>query len=135
MWKAVRRFTPVILCLAVMRMQARSGGMAPDVYDLASVQEQPVFPGGLAGLMSFITGALHYPDSAIAHQMEGKVFVEFIVEKDGRVSEAKIERGVDPYLNAEALRVVRSMPPWSPGIHDGKPVRVKFMLPLVFKLT
>lgn len=96
--------------------------------------EMPEFPGGMNALLHFISQAVHYPVVAAENGIQGKVFVNFVINKDGRVSDAKILRGVDPALNKEALRVVNSLPRWSPGRQSGKAVRVAFNVPINFVL-
>ncbi len=82
----------------------------------------------------FLNNHLHYPDSARVHDIEGRVIVKFVVNEDGSISDCSIAKGVNSYLDAEALRVVRKFPPWKPGHNNGKPVKVYFTLPIVFKL-
>lgn len=83
----------------------------------------------------YLGSHIHYPDSALVHDIEGRVVVKFIVNEDGHISDCTIEKSVNSYIDAEALRVVRSFPRWQPGRQNGKPVRVYFTLPIVFKLT
>lgn len=83
----------------------------------------------------YLTENLYYPDSARAHNIEGRVLVKFVVNEDGHISECSIPKPVNSYLDEEALRVIGKMPPWKPGKQDGKPVRVYFTAPIVFKLT
>lgn len=97
-------------------------------------QEMPEFPGGMNALLHFISQAVHYPVVAAENGIQGKVFVNFVINTDGHVSDAKILRGVDPALNEEALRVVNSLPRWSPGRQSGKAVRVAFSVPINFVL-
>ena len=98
------------------------------VYDL--VDEMPSFPGGPAELMKWLSSHVQYPAIAIDICIQGTVIVAFIVEPDGSVSNAKLMRSVDQ----EALRVVRQMPKWNPGKRAGIPVRVRYCLPIKFKL-
>ncbi len=98
------------------------------------VDEMPEFPGGIDGVREFIAKNLQYPKRAEEEGIRGKVFVSFIVSDKGKVTDAKIERGVDTELDAEALRVVNLLPDWAPGRKDGKEVNVKFTLPIVFAL-
>ena len=94
----------------------------------------PQFPGGLAELMKFLGQNVRYPEEAHKNNIQGRVIVTFIVEKDGSISEAHVAKSVDPLLDAEALRVVNSMPNWIPGRQNGEPVRVKYTVPITFKL-
>ena len=99
------------------------------------VEEMPKFSGGLDSLMSHIAQNFQYPKEAIEKRIEGKVFVTFIVNVDGEVENVRIARGVDPILDEEAVRVVKTIPKWEkPGMHKGKKVRVSYTLPINFKL-
>lgn len=93
------------------------------------VEDMPSFPGSL---QNWIAKNIHYPESAIKNKIGGKVFTQFIIEKDGSVSGAKILRGVSPDLDQEALRLINSMPKWKPGHQKGKAVRVAYTLPIYF---
>lgn len=98
------------------------------------VEEMPEFPGGQEALAAFIKQEVKYPKKAKRAGIQGKVYVSFIVEKDGSVTEVSIARGVDPLLDEEAMRAVRLMPKWKPGLMNGTPVRTKFNLPVSFVL-
>lgn len=98
------------------------------------VEEMPEFPGGDAALRSFIAQSVKYPVIAQENGIQGKVYVNFVVGKDGSITNAKIARGVDPSLDKEALRVVNSLPKWKPGKQGGKPVRVSYTVPINFVL-
>ena len=100
------------------------------VYDL--VDEMPSFPGGPAELMKWLSSHVQYP--AIESCIQGRVIVAFIVEPDGSISNAKLVRSLDPSIDQEALRVVRQMPKWIPGKQNGVAVRVKYNVPVIFKL-
>ena len=99
------------------------------------VENMPEFPGGDAGLMKYIQKNVKYPPIAKEYNITGKVFVSFIVDKSGSVSDVKIARGVDKSLDAEALRVVKSLPKYKPGKQRGKAVRVMFTIPINFTLN
>ena len=103
-----------------------------DVYTI--VEQMPEFPGGEAELIHYISKNIHYPQKAREKGIQGRVFIGFIVEKDGSISNVRNLRGVDSELDAEAIRVVESMPRWKPGMHRGEPVRVSYQIPIVFKL-
>ena len=94
----------------------------------------PVFPGGDMALKTYLQQNIKYPALAMKNKEEGRVVVKFLVEKDGRLSHLKVVRSVSPLLDAEALRVIKAMPNWTPGRHEGKPVRVKYNIPIQFKL-
>ena len=89
-------------------------------------------PGGNKGLMTFIAQNLVYPVTAQENGVQGRVIVSFVVETDGSIINVKVARSVDPSLDREAMRVVKAMPKWTPGKKDGKPVRVKYTVPMVF---
>ena len=95
----------------------------------------PQFPGGPNELMKYLGENIKYPQSAIDNKIEGRVFVSFVVEKDGSVTNAEVMRGIDKDCDAEALRVVSSMPKWKPASNKGEDVRVKFTVPVIFKLN
>lgn len=100
-----------------------------------SVEQMPEFPGGNLGLVQFLSENIQYPPQAAEVGMEGKVIVQFVVEKDGSIGEVKVARGVDPLLDAEAMRVCKTLPRFTPGRQNGQPVRVWFTLPVTFKLS
>ena len=99
------------------------------------VENMPEFQGGDLGLMKFIQENVKYPEKAREYNITGKVFVSFIVDKQGNVTNVKIVRGVDKNLDAEAKRVVSSLPKYKPGKQRGKPVRVMFTIPINFTLN
>lgn len=98
------------------------------------VEDMPEFPGGELALRKFIANAIKYPVIAQENGIQGKVYVNFVVDKDGSITAAKIARGVDPSLDKEALRVVNSLPKWKPGMQRGKPVKVSYTVPISFVL-
>lgn len=100
------------------------------VYD--EVDEMPSFPGGLNGLMTFLAQNMVYPVTAQENGVQGRVIISFVVETDGSITDVKVARSVDPSLDREAMRVVKAMPKWTPGKKDGKPVRVKYTVPMAF---
>jgi protein TonB len=98
------------------------------------VEDMPEFPGGEMALRTYIANAIKYPVIAQENGIQGKVYVTFVVGKDGSVSNASIARGVDPSLDKEALRVVNTLPKWKPGKQRGKPVNVSYTVPINFVL-
>ena len=102
------------------------------VYDV--VEQLPEYPGGMPAMIDFLQTNMKYPKDAEKQKVEGRVLVMFIVETDGSVSDVKVARNVFPSLDEEAVRVVEAMPKWIPGKEKGKAVRVKFTLPVVFRL-
>ena len=106
--------------------------VANKVFDV--VEEMPSFPGGQGALMAFLSSNIKYPVVAQENGVQGRVIVGFVVEKDGSISDVKVMRSVDPSLDREAQRVVRAMPRWKPGKQNGSAVRVKYTVPVVFRL-
>lgn len=102
------------------------------VFDV--VEEMPHFPGGAAALQAFLSSNTKYPVVAQENGVQGRVIVSFVVERDGSITDVKVVRSVDPSLDREATRVVKSMPRWSPGKQNGSAVRVKYTVPVVFRL-
>ena len=98
------------------------------------VEEMPEFPGGIAEAMKFLAKNIKYPVAAQEAKIEGRVIVQFVVGRDGSVSDVKVMRGVNPELDAEAIRVVSIMPKWNPGKQRGKAVAVKYTMPIMFRL-
>ncbi len=93
------------------------------------------FPGGTAEMMKYLQSSIVYPLEAIENNIQGKVYINFVVEKDGTINEVEVAHGVSPELDAEAIRVISEMPTWKPGTADGKPVRTKCRVPVVFTLN
>ena len=106
--------------------------VATKVFDV--VEEMPSFPGGSAALMSYLSSNTKYPVVAQENGVQGRVIISFVVERDGSISDVKVARSVDPSLDREAQRVVKSMPRWTPGKQNGQTVRVKYTVPVVFRL-
>jgi protein TonB len=103
-----------------------------DVY--LTVEEMPEYPGGEEALRNDIASNVKYPEEAKKKGIQGKVYVSFVVDKNGKVNQAKIARGVDSALDKEALRVINSLKTWEPGKEKGKPVKVSFTVPINFVL-
>ena len=99
-----------------------------------SVENMPEFPGGESALLEYLGNHIKYPVISQETGAEGRVIVQFVVDRDGSIVTPEVMRGVDPYLDREALRVISSMPKWKPGEQNGKKVRVKFTVPVMFKL-
>lgn len=119
---------------AVMQVSQEKEEEKEDTPVFFIVEDMPEFPGGMLALQKFIAQSIKYPVIAQENGIQGKVFVNFVVAKDGSVTQAKIARGVDPSLDKEALRVVMSLPKWKPGKQGGKPVRVSYTVPINFQL-
>ena len=97
-------------------------------------EQMPEYPGGMKEMLKFLQENVKYPENAMKNNVQGRVIVQFVVEKDGTPTEFKVLRSVDPDLDAEALRVMKAMPKWKPGMQKGQVVRVKFTVPVSFKL-
>jgi TonB family protein len=114
----------------------RKAGMKPDkngVYQI--VEEMPQYPGGEKAMMEYVAKNVAYPQEARDKEISGRVFVSFVVEKDGSIGEVKVMRGIGGGCDEEAVRVIKGMPKWKPGKQEGKPVRVSYMMPINFKLS
>ena len=101
------------------------------VYDV--VEQMPSFPGGQQAMMKFMKNNIRYPEALKKNKVQGMVLVQFVVDQTGRITNPVVKRSVEPSLDAEALRVVRAMPKWNPGKQNGKPVQVRYTLPVSFK--
>ena len=99
------------------------------------VEKMPEYPGGQKALLKYLASSVKYPESAMRNGIEGRVSCSFIVRKNGSITDAEVIRGVDPALNAEALRIINAMPEWSPGEQRGKAVNVKYTVPVSFRLA
>ena len=102
------------------------------VFDI--VEQMPEYPGGQAALFEFISKNVKYPDDAVKKKVEGKVFVTFVVDTDGKITDVSLMRKVFPSLDTEAVRVISAMPNWIPGKQKGQVVRVKYTVPIMFRL-
>lgn len=103
------------------------------VYDV--VEQMPSFPGGISGLRTYLNQNIRYPAEAQENCVQGRVIVSFVVEKDGHISDVTVLRSVDPSLDKEAVRVIRNMPRWTPGKQGGEPVKVRYNVPVSFRLN
>ena len=99
------------------------------------VEENPEFPGGMKECMKFLSNNIKYPQISQENGVQGRVIVQFVVNADGTIVDPVVVRGVDPYLDKEALRVIKLMPKWKPGKQRGKAVRVRFTQPVMFRLN
>ena len=122
---------PVLLDV-VVKTEAQT---EPDDKPFDVVEQMPSFPGGMEALMKFISENVKYPKEAEEKGLQGRVVVRYIIEKDGSISEVEIAKSVNEYLDAEAIRVVNAMPKWIPGKQKGENVRVKFTIPITFRLS
>ena len=130
----------LVMMLAVASLSAQNRGsksnvkVSVDEPTFVVVEQKPEFQGGDEGLRNFLIENLNYPEKAKANKTTGRVYVSFVVEKDGSISKARILRDIGDGCGEEALRVVNAMPRWKPGKQEGKPVRVQFTLPINFQL-
>jgi TonB family protein len=106
---------------------------SPLSYDKLTEPTMPKYPGGTEKMFEFIADNLRWPDDDAC--IQGRVVVSFIVEKDGSLTDVKVIKSVDPAFDKEAIRVVKSMPKWEPGMYRGKPARVKYCIPISFRLV
>jgi protein TonB len=141
----LRRILPLLGLAAVTSLRAQNDAVIDvavpvieDTHDpnepLTIAEVMPEFPGGKEALFAYIGKNLKYPEQAVEEGIEGVVYVTFVVEVDGSIAGVKVLRGIGGGCDEEALRVVRGMPNWKPGMQAGKPVRVKYNLPIRFKL-
>ena len=98
------------------------------------VEQMPEFPGGMQALMAYLSKNIKYPSVAQDNGIQGRVFISFVVNKDGSIVDPEVIKSVDAALDKEAMRVVKAMPKWNPGKQRGKPVRVKYTVPVLFRL-
>ena len=105
-----------------------------DSVVLKTVEQLPEFPGGIVQFMKWLTRNLRYPSVAQSQRIQGKVVISFIINKDGSIASPTIVQSADPLLDREAMRVIRMMPRWKPGLQDGKPCRTMFAIPVNFQL-
>lgn len=122
----------IVFFMAFVSVNAYSQSKEQDDAVYSMVSEQPSFPGGMQEMMKFISDNRKYPAEAKAKDIHGKVIVAFVVERDGSLSDVKIRRGIGYGCDEEAIRLIKSMPKWTPGKKNGKAVRVSMMLPVSF---
>ena len=120
------------ICMIACTQSAKS--TASDYITYEAVEEKPEYPGGMGELSKLLSSNLKYPLKSQENGVQGEVLVQFVVDKEGNVEEVTVFKGVDPHLDAEALRVIKMMPKWKPGEHEGKEVNVKCTIPVGFRL-
>ncbi|MCR4918236.1 MAG: energy transducer TonB [Prevotella sp.] len=116
----------------VMKDAVFSLSLKKHAYDV--VPQMPSFTGGQGALFSYLSQSIKYPKDCEKRGVQGRVICTFVVERDGSISDVRVVKSVDPLLDAEAVRVIRNMPNWQPGMQKGKAVRVKFTIPVTFRL-
>jgi protein TonB len=105
------------------------------VYDFVSIEKQPEFPGGMPKFYAYLQKTMKYPAMAQENNVQGKVFLSFVVEKDGKLTDIQVTRGLGSGCDEEAIRVLKASPRWVPGVQNGKPVRVKYNINVNFTLA
>ena len=128
--KSQEELTSTKVAISIADVKGNDEANGKDIADLKQVVTQ----GGQQELMSYLGKNIKYPTIAQENGTQGRVIIQFVVERDGSITDVRVARGVDPYLDKEAVRVVKSMPKWIPGKQNGKAVRVKFTVPVMFRL-
>lgn len=124
-----------LLCILTLTFISQSvSAQITDDAPLEQAEVMPAFKGGEDAMFKYLAKSIQYPAEAREKGEQGKVFVGFVVDEKGNVTDAVIKRGVSATLNAEALRVINAMPKWTPGEQDGKKVKVEYVVPIYFKL-
>lgn len=130
--EAITGPTGPVVSVPVGPVMAAEEGDEGEVFQV--VEQMPEFPGGMDKLMEYLSNNIKYPSIAQENNIQGRVVVEFVVNKDGSIVEPKVMRSVDTSLDNEAMRVIKSMPKWNPGKQRGKAVRVRYTVPVLFRL-
>ncbi len=129
----------IFLFLIVFCINAQDNGCKTDSirkeYKATEIHKIPEFKGGNGELIRYLSTSIRYPSAAIRDNVEGRVIVTFVVSESGKISNVSVQKSLSYECDAEAVRVVKSMPKWTPGMIDGKPVAVLWTLPIVFKLN
>ena len=132
--KHIKTLIVALACVFAMVSAQAQEPVINDTTIYTIVDEMPQFQGGDSALVDYITHNVHYPQAEKAQGIQGKVYVGFVVEKDGSISNVEVKRGIGEECDAEAVRVVKDMPAWIPGKRNGEPVRVSSMLPINYKI-
>ena len=137
MYHTASLFRNTCLALSLLTLSTLMTGWRAVPYRITAVHVdvQPEFPGGQAAMMKYLGDAIVYPAAAITAKVEGTVYLGLTIKADGKVADVKVQRGVHPDIDTEAVRVVNAMPNWKPGSAHGKPVDVQLTLPIAFKLA
>lgn len=125
----------LLLVIMAMPLSAQTSGETDNepVYNMAMVQQQPKFQGGASEMYKWLGNNIKYPEEAKKEDVCGKVIVDFVITKTGAIDKVRVARGLHPALDQEALRVIKSMPAWTPGKQNGQPVNVSYTLPITFR--
>lgn len=129
------KFILILLCIAFFNLNTAMAQEKNTDKVFEKVDKMPEYPGGLEALMTEVAQNVTYPVEAKKNKVEGKVFVSFIIDEKGKVTNAKVQKGVDPQLDNEALRVVKLLKDWTPAQQDNKNVKVSMVLPVKFALN
>ena len=131
-----RSFSGLFAAIATTIVLLFAGSVNVSAQDepMTMPEVAPEYPGGTIALLTFIQKHLEYPEGAKEQEIQGRVIVQFIIEKDGTVSDVKIVKSVDPLVDDQVVRAISAMPAWKPGMHEGKTVRVSYSVPIHFKL-
>lgn len=125
----------LLLLIMAMPLSAQTSGETDNepVYNMAMVSQQPKFPGGTAAMYKWLADNVKYPAEAASEEAWGKVIVDFVITKTGAIHKVRVARSLHPALDQEAVRVVKSMPAWTPGKQNGQPVNVSYTMPITFR--
>ena len=126
-------FAPLAAALLLVSNISCTSNSKEEVLQVCD--QMPEYPGGMGECMKFLSKNIQYPVEAMKNDVQGRVIIQFVVKKDGSISDTKVVKSVDPLLDKEALRVINAMPKWKPGMHEGKAVNVTYTIPVSFKLT
>ena len=131
-----RSFRGLFAAISTTVVLLMAGSVNVSAQDEPMLQPEiaPEYPGGTVAMLSYIQQNLKYPEGAKEQEIQGRVIVQFTVETDGTVSDVNVVKSVDPLVDAEVVRIVSDMPAWKPGMHEGKPVRVSYSIPIRFRL-
>ncbi len=131
-----RTFKSFIALFATVAVMLTAGSLNVSAQEEPMTQPEiaPEFPGGTVALLSLIQQNIKYPEEAKEQEIQGRVIVQFTIEKDGSVTDVKVVKSVHPLVDEQVVRAVSAMPAWKPGMHEGKPVRVSYSMPFRFRL-
>ncbi len=132
--RTFKSFIALFATVAVMLTAGSLNVSAQEEEPMTQPEIAPEFPGGTVALLSLIQQNIKYPEEAKEQEIQGRVIVQFTIEKDGSVSDVKVVKSVHPLVDEQVVRAVSAMPAWKPGMHEGKPVRVSYSLPFRFRL-
>lgn len=124
--------TPTAYAWKQKKLNKDSGGSNDKIF-VCGIEQQADFPGGMRALMEWVKSNKRYPEECVKEGIQGRVIVKFTIEKDGSVSNVKVVKGIHPLLDAEAVRLVESMPKWEPGKNEGEPIASQMNIPISFK--